>query len=408
MFRRLWIGNSLSSLGSSLTTYAVVLQVFRLTHSSFSVGLVGLCYALPSIIVALAGSALVDRIPKRTIILVGTSIQALISTALTAQAFHQSDSTLLLYGLLILQGLVSGLNAPAKRALVPALLDSDQLAGGSALQMMTMHAARMFGPALAGLLTAALGLRYCYLIDAVSFLVAIIALSKIRVPLPTKTDKPQSHLRSVLEGLRFVHSTKVIFVALLSDTSAMFLAMPLALFPAINAERFGGDPTTLGLMSSALAVGGVLGSLLSGPLGRVSRQGVAMLIAAGLWSIAIAGFALSSDFAVALLFLGVAGGGDVTSVIMRSAILQRVTPPTLMGRVSAAEFAVGAGMPQLGSFRAGVVGSLTTPTFGVLSGGLTSLAAIVLIALSSRSIRTLSFQPTSQRGDEPSLPPVAS
>jgi MFS family permease len=155
--------------------------------------------------------------------------------------------------------------------------------------------------------------------------------------------------------------------------------MPIALVPAINADRFGGHPETLGLMTTAIAMGGILGSGLSGTASRIDRRGLAVLGAGATWGAGIAIFGLAGQFWLALLALAVAGAGDSTAVILRTAIVQELTPDELRGRVTAAEFAAGAGVPQLGNTRAGIVGSLTSPGVSAVTGGVSAIAGAVVI-----------------------------
>jgi MFS family permease len=190
----------------------------------------------------------------------------------------------------------------------------------------------------------------------------------------------QPGLRAVLDGWRFVWHNRVLSAALLSDLNATVLAMPIALFPAINAERFGGSPRTLGLLTTALAVGGIVGSGLSGPVGRVRRQGRAMLLAIAVWGAALAGFGLVDGLAATLAMLALAGVADVSSVVLRTTVIQLATPDSFRGRVSAAEYVVGAACPELGNFRAGTVASLTSPAISAVSGGLACIAGAGLIA----------------------------
>jgi MFS family permease len=157
--------------------------------------------------------------------------------------------------------------------------------------------------------------------------------------------------------------------------------MPIALFPAINAERFGGHAETLGLLTTAVAVGGILGSALSGPVSRVTRQGLGMLVAGAVWGAGLVGFGLSGVFWLAFLTLVIAGAGDVTAVVLRTALVQGVTPDEFRGRVASAEYVVGAGAPQLGNFRAGAVASLTSSTTSAVSGGLATIAGAALVGV---------------------------
>lgn len=368
-----------------MTNYAVLLQVFRITHSSFSVGLVGLAVAVPSVVVALVSGAVLDSLDLRRLVLAATSIQVVLSALLAVQAFADLRLVWLLYLLVALKATVGGMSEPARRTFMPRLLRRDQLAAGAALRSIAGHGSLTIGPALAGLVAAAFGLKVCYAVDAGSFFFSLYGVAR----LPALSDLPRSRsgARAAWEGFRFIFSEQAVLGALLADMSATFLGMPIALFPAINAERFGGNPETLGLMTTAVAVGGIVGSVLSGPVSRISRQGLGMLAGACVWGAGLVAFGFSHAFWIALVSLAVAGSGDVSAVVLRTAIVQGTTPEALRGRVSAAEFAVGTGAPQLGNFRAGVVASLSSPTASAVGGGLSTVIGAGLIAVLLPSFR---------------------
>ena len=379
-YRRLWLGSSLSSVGSQMTQFAVALQVYLLTHSSAAVGVVGLVSAIPAITCGLLGGTVIDAVDRRRLVLFTSSLLALTSAALALQALAQLDQLWLLYVLVAVQSLLGSINAPARRTFMPRLLPPDQVPAGVALTMLTMHVSLVIGPTMAGLLTAAGGLKLCYLLDAVSFLAALYGVFRLPAMRP-EGGAVRPSLRAVAEGLRFLRRSQVLYGALLADVNATLLAMPFALFPAINAERFGGSPRTLGLFTASVAVGGILGSGLSGPVGRVTRQGRAMLIAGAIWGLSLAGFGTAHALVPTLVFLLVAGVADVSSVVLRSTIIQVGTPDAYRGRISAAEFVVGASVPELGNFRAGAIGSLTSPGFSAVAGGLAAAAGTAVLAL---------------------------
>ncbi len=379
-FRRLLAGSALSAIGGQMTSFAVALQVFLLTHSSLSVGLAGLFAAVPAIAVALAGGAVIDSLDRRTTVLTCTCAQAAVSGLLAWQAFAGAGQVWLLYGLVSCQAAVAGIGAPARRTFMPRLVRRDLLPAGAALQGLAMYGSLTTGPALAGLITAAAGLRACYLIDAISFGFSLYAVARLPSMRPRAGDsRPGPH--AIGEGLRFVFRSRVILGALLADTSATFLGMPTALFPAINAQRFGGHAQTLGLLTTAIAIGGILGSALSGPVTRLRRQGLGMLAAGSVWGAGLACFGLAGAFWLAFPALILASAGDSSAVVLRTALVQGAAPDELRGRVSAAEYAVGAGVPQLGNFRAGAVASLTSATASAVSGGLATIAGAALIGL---------------------------
>jgi MFS family permease len=374
------VGSALSAVGSQMTTFAVALQVYTLTHSSVAVGAVGLAAAAPAIALGLIGGSLVDAVDRRVLVLVTSSCLALVSAAFAAQAFADLGQLWPLYLLVALQSLLNALNNPARRTFMPRLLRADQVAVGSALNMLALYCGVIAGPALAGVVAAAWGLKVCYLIDAVSFGAALYGVARLPA-MPPQAGGARPGLRSVGAGLRFIRGNRIVTGAFLADLSATVLGMPIALFPAINAERFGGSAQTLGFLSAAVAVGGVLGTAFSGPVGQVTRQGRAMLIAGVVWGAGLVGFGLAHSLWLTLLMLAIAGAADVTSVVFRTAMVQLATPDGYRGRVSAAEYIIGAACPQLGNFRAGAIGSLTSPSVSAVSGGLSTIVGAAIISL---------------------------
>ena len=156
--------------------------------------------------------------------------------------------------------------------------------------------------------------------------------------------------------------------------NATFFALPVSLFPAINAQRFGGDPRTLGLFTAAIGVGGLVSAIFAGPLRHASRHGLVMLACVAVWGGGFALFAVAPTLWLTLLALAIAGLADTFTVVVRGIIVQEETPDRFRGRVNAADFLVGAGGSQLGSLESGLVGSLTTPVISALSGGLLTVA----------------------------------
>ncbi|HST86388.1 MAG TPA: MFS transporter [Kineosporiaceae bacterium] len=379
-FRRLWVGSSLSIVGSMMTSFAVTLQVWTLTESVAAVGAVGLAAGLPAVVLGLVGGTIVDAFDRRTLVLITSSALAVISAAFTLQAFAGLDQLWLLYLLVALQSLLSSVDGPARRTFTARLIPPQQFPAATALMMLSMHSSVTVGPLLAGALSAGGGLKTCYLIDTITFAGALYGVARLP-PMRTDPDAGRPGLTAIVEGLRYIRTNRVVAGALLADLSATVLGMPFALFPAINSERFGGSSISLGMLTAAVAVGGILASGLSGPVGRVSRQGAAMLIAGAVWGVGLLGFGLAGSLWLAVLMLMVAGGGDAISVIFRVSMIQSLTPDRYRGRTSAAEYVIGAACPKLGDFRAGAVGSLASPTVSAISGGLTTIAGAALIAV---------------------------
>jgi len=388
-FRRLWAGTSLSAVGGALTTFAVTLQVYDITRSPVAVGLIGLAIMVPLLTVGLLGGPLIDAVDKRILIGVCTCAAMAVSAALTVQAFLGLRMVWLLYLLVAVESAIGAVNAPARRALTPALLSAGDLAAGLALQRLTFQITLIAGPALAGLIAAAphLGLAGCYLIDTVSFCAALYGTARLP-PMKAEGSSPErSRLAAVADGISFIARTPVLAGAFIADLNATFFGLPTSLFPAINAARFGGDPRTLGLFTTAIGVGGLVSAVLSGPLTRVSRQGLAMLASASVWGGGFAVFAVTRSLWLTLLALAVAGAADTVTVVLRGIIVGTVTPRRFRGRVMAVDYVVGAGGGQLGSLEAGAVGSLTSPEVSALTGGLLAVLGTVAIGAALPAFR---------------------
>ncbi|HZZ96783.1 MAG TPA: MFS transporter [Jatrophihabitantaceae bacterium] len=379
-YRRLWFGTTFSSLGSAMTNFAVILQVYLRTHSSAAVGGVGLAIAVPSITFGLFGGTIVDAVDRRRLVLITQTCMMAVSVGLAAQAFAGGRVLWLLYALVAVEALFASINAPARRTFMPRLLPKDQIPAGAALTMLTMHTSVLVGPLLAGLIVPVGGLKACYAIDAVSFLAALYGVFRLP-PMRPEGEPLRPGLRAVVDGLRFLGQSRVLTGVLLADMSATLLAMPIALFPAINAERFGGSPRTLGLLNAGLAIGGLLATVFSGPVGRIRRPGLGVLVCGGIWGAALAAFGVVDGLFATMAFLIIAGVADVTSVVLRSTIIQLASPDNYRGRINAAEIIVGGSVPQLGNFRSGAVAQASTTTISAASGGLAAIGGAALVAL---------------------------
>ena len=258
-FRTLWVGTTLSAVGGALTIFALPLQVYDITRSPFAVGALGIVRLVPTLTIGLLGGALTDATDRRKLVLLTTFGQATLAAVLAAQAFAGLSAVWLLYLLAALSSALSAVSQPARRTLIPSLLRPEQLAAGLALNRVSFQVMMTGGPALAGVITAAAGghLQACYLLDTVSFAGSVYGVARLpAMPPQPGADRPGP--RAIAQALGFLRQSPVLAGALLADLNATIFGLPVALFPAINAERFGGNPTTLGLFTTAIGVGGLV------------------------------------------------------------------------------------------------------------------------------------------------------
>ncbi|MBA2811088.1 MFS transporter [Streptomyces sp. KM273126] len=385
-FRRLWIGQTLSGLGSQMTAVAVMFQIWQTTGSTAWTGAVGLAQAIPLVTLGLFAGSVVDRVDRRKFYLFTTGGQAVCSLLLALQGFLGNVPVGGVLLLVAAQSCFTAGGGPASRTFIPHLLPEHQLAAGLALRRIAFQGAMLAGPALGGLITGGLGVGTCYVIDAVTFAAAFYgAFGLPRMKPGGEPARPG--LRGVLDGLAFLVRTPVIRGALVTDLATTVLSMPISLFPLINSERFGGNPRTLGLYLTAIAVGGTIASLLSGTFTRLPRPGLVMLGGSAAWGAALTLFGMSPDPWTGLAFLVLAGAADTVSVVSRSTIVQMHTPNELLGRVSAAEQVVGQAGPDIGNLRGGLVADATTGTTALISGGLLCLGAVAMVGATTPGLR---------------------
>ncbi len=378
-FRRLWLGQGVSFIGSMITSAALPYQVFHETDSSLAVGLLGVVQLGPLLVFSLIGGAFADSIDKRRLLL-GVNVAALaVSGALMINASLDQPQVWLLYVLGALSSGIFGVTYPVTRSLLPLLLDDELRPAAYALQSTYGSFGMMAGPAVGGALIGGLGLGFAYSVDVATYVLALVAFAGL-APSPPVPGAERASRDSVLQGLRFLRGHSVVMSVFGIDLLAMIFGMPRALMPAL-AERLGGGPTLYGLLLSSVAAGAFVASMTSGWATRVQRQGRAVLIAVAVWGITIAIAGLSLSPILVLTMFAIVGGADMISGIYRSAIAAAVTPDDLRGRVSGVEIAVYAGGPVLGDVEAGVVGGLVGVPFAIVSGGLACVAAAGAFAL---------------------------
>jgi MFS family permease len=379
-FRRLFVGQTISTFGSEIAAVAAPFQLYTLTHSTLQVGLLSLCELFPLLTLTIVGGALADAIDRRRLLFVTEILLALVALGFAANASLKEPRVWAIYVLVTLSMSIYSLGVAGMSTVIPRLVERHELAAANAIENVYGSTSNVAGPALGGALIALLGLRGAYVLDAATFAASLWSVWRLP-PLPPARDAERPSLRTIAEGFGFARRTKVLLGMFLVDSNAMVFGMPRALFPALAIHRFGGGAGILGLMYAAPYAGAFVSSVLSGWIGHVRRQGVIVAVSAALWGVAIAAFGFAESLWPALFLLAAAGAADNVSAVLRGTILWTVTPDHLRGRVSGIEFAQVAATPALGNVEAGLVASLTSIRFSIVSGGLACIGGTVLIAL---------------------------
>ena len=378
-FRLLWSGNLVSLIGRQMTVVAVPYQVYVLTRSSVAVGLIGVAQLVPYVAMSLVGGAIADRFDRRRLLLVTQVLLAASSMVLVVAAASGPGDIWLLYLMAAVISAVSAVNLPTESAIVPNLVPRRQLASALSLDFAQFQASLAVGPAIGGVVIGALGLPVAYAIDVATFGASIAAVFLI-APQPPAGGEHDPPLRAIAEGFRYVFRQKAIMGGFAIDLNAMIFGMPRALFPALAEATYHAGPVGLGLLYAAPGAGAVVGSLLSGFVGRIRHQGRAVIYAAAIWGAGIALFALAGfSLWVGLVLLALAGAADIISAVARNTVLQTIAPDRLRGRMSAANSMVVVGGPFIGDVRAGTMGQAFSPQLSLLSGGIVCVALCAVI-----------------------------
>lgn len=377
-FRLMWTGNTMSAVGSMLTRVAVPLQVYDLTHSSWKVGLTGLLTVGPVMVCSILGGALADVSDRRRTLLRGLLIGTVLSSLLALNA-ATTPHLWALYLLAVLVGANMAVVSPASRSAVPALLPPELYPAAQALQMLTFTGASVLAPAIAGFLVRSVGAQWTYGIDAVSFLLCFVSVSRMR-PIPPNNKGDRFRPGLVLEGFRSLKGRHAVQGSFYADLIAMIFGMPIALFPAMAEARFGGHDRLVGLLYAALPFGAMVATIFSGWTRRVTRHGRVVVLSVVVWGLAITLLGAINGIVFTLICLAVSGAADAVSGVSRSAMLQQATPPELQGRMQGVGMAVWVCGPYLGDFEAGGVAALTSLDASIILGGVACVAGIVALA----------------------------
>lgn len=388
-FRIVFLARTVSLLGLGLAQVALPVQVYGLTGSSAQVGLVSLAMAIALLCGTLTGGVLADRVDRRLLIVRARTLAILASAILLVNAAIPEPTLWALYLADITNGFAGGLSSTVLMAVTPALVGRRHLAAAGALMTLTTQVGAIVGPSAAGLLIAGPGLVTTYGITLAATVVTAIALRALR-DLPPAADpgtERQHPLRAMAEGLRYVVRTRVLLGLMVIDLFPMLLAMPYALFPAVGAERFGGNPTAVGLLYTAPAIGAMAAALTSGWISQLRRPGPVLAGAVLVWGLAVLAFGLSQAMWVAMAFLVVAGFGDTVSEILRRALIQAYTPDHLQGRVSSLWLSQATVGPAAGNAVSGIAGRLLGTTVAIVGGGALCAAGAVASGAGMRELR---------------------
>lgn len=378
---------------SQLQAVVVGWQVYSITHDPLSLGLIGLAEALPFIAVALPGGYLADRLNRRTLSVVSLCVLALCSLGLlglsASPALLERTGVAPIYALIFVSGVARGVLQPARSAMSADIIPRSMYENAIAWRSSTWQTAAVIGPAVGGLLYGYSGPVAAYAADVAVTLFAVFGFMIVRYDPSERSSRELSVFEGLLSGLRFVWREPVILAAMSLDLFSVFLGGAEALLPVFASEILKVGPQGLGILRAAPAAGAVLMGVYLAHRGPIERAGRAMLVAVATFAVAIIAFGLSRSFALSAVLLTVSGMADNVSVVIRSTLLQLLTPPEMLGRVSAVNSVFVGSSNELGAFESGVAARLLGTVPAVVLGGAAALAVVGLTAKAVPQLRRL-------------------
>jgi MFS family permease len=381
------------NLATQLQGVVVAWQVYALTQDPLSLGLIGLAEAIPFIGFALLAGHLADRRHRLRISRAAIAALLVCSVALLSYTLYpgllQRGRVWPVYVIIFLSGIARSFLQPARTALSAELVPRPLFPNAVTWRSSTWQLAAVLGPALGGLLYGFGSATAAYSADVALMLVALFALARIRHAPPPPPPSDDSVLQSLASGVRFVRSQPVILGALTLDLFSVLFGGAVALLPVFAAKILHVGPEGLGLLRAAPAAGAVAMSVLLAHRPPMRRAGRTLLVNVALFGVAMIGFGLSRNFFLSLGLLAASGMVDTVSVVVRSTLLQVLTPDHLLGRVSAVNAIFIGSSNEIGAFESGVAAKLLGTVPSVVLGGLATLGVVAAVVVRVPELRRL-------------------
>ncbi|MGC2475722.1 MAG: MFS transporter [Candidatus Sulfotelmatobacter sp.] len=384
-FRLMWIGACTSSIGTWMQIVAQGWLIYRLSHSSFYLGLDQFLAGLPIFLFSLIGGVVADRTERRKILIISQYIQMASAGALTILVTIGVVHVWEILCLSFVSGLAQAFGGPAYQALIPTLVDRDDMPNAIALNSIQFNLAVTVGPALAGITLGRLGEKWCFGLNALSFLAPIISLSMISSRFfPQKST--DSMYKSLKQGIHFVWQQGAMVALIVLAFAMTFLSMPMRTYiPVFVKDIFHRGPETYGNLLSLMGVGSICGSLGVAGLGNISRKGrfaLSMLIVLGA---GIAGFSLSKALPLSYAMLLLVGASMMAVFATVTSLVQLSVTNEMRGRVmSVYNFAFRGGMPMGNLVSSWLVPIFTAPIVLSVNGMLLIVVAVYFLVVQRR------------------------
>jgi MFS family permease len=387
-YRLFFLGQGTSLVGTWITRVATGWLVYRLTGSALLLGVVGFAGQIPTFLVAPFAGVFVDRRDRRQVLLVTQVLSMVQSAALAALALSGTITVAWVLALQICQGLINAFDMPARQSMVVEMIESrDDLPNAIALNSSLVNGSRLVGPAIAGVLIAAVGEGWCFALDAASYVAVIASLRAMRLVPRVRAATRGKVLADLAAGFRYAAGFGPIRSVLLLLAMISFTGMPYTTLMPVFARRLGGGPDALGLLMGSIGLGAVTAALWLASRKSVLGLGRVLVTAGTTFGVGLLLFAWSRWMWVSVPVLALTGAGMMVTMAGSNTLLQTLVDEDMRGRVMSFYAMAFFGMAPFGSLAAGSLGDWIGAPATVAGGGVLTLVAVGLFAIRLPELR---------------------
>jgi MFS family permease len=389
-YRRWFLGQLVSLVGTGMQITAQGFLVFELTHSTVYLGYVGFASGAPSLLLMLFGGVIADRIARRRLLLLTQSSMMLLALILAGLSFTQLVQPWHIVVLALLLGTLNAFDAPAAQAFVLELVDRQDLPNAIALNATLFNLATVVGPTVAGLTYAAFGAAWCFALNGLSYVAVIVALLLMRLPDHVAAPRAESALAQVREGVRYTLANPLLRTLMaIPAVAVLFVAVYQTLLPAWAVDVLGGTATTNGLLQSARGFGSLLGALMIASLSQTARRGRWLTIGMVAYPALVLAFAGVRALPLSVVALIGVGWGGMVLYNTANTLLQLHVPDALRGRVMSIYSLIMFGGMPLGALWAGTLAQVMGAPWTLTASALIALVFAALFWLQIPQLRKL-------------------
>jgi MFS family permease len=383
-YRLYFFGQSVSLIGTWMQRTAVYWLVYAKTGSPVMLGVTVFANQFPSFIFSIAGGVASDRY-NRYYILLGSQVASLLQALLMSWlVFTGNDTVGQIIGLSVLLGIINAFDVPSRQAMVYDMVDhKEHLPNAIALNSSTVHAARLIGPAVSGIVLEAYGAQSCFLVNAVTFVAMIFSVLMMKLPAYKKHERSHTAMKDLANGLRYLQNTPSISNVMLMLATVSLISLPyITLLPLYAREVYNGEASTFGYLNSFVGLGALGGAIFLASLPRGTDLKKVLFVNTILFGTGLLGFSYLTNLPLALAFMALTGFGMMSQTTISNTIIQTTVAPAMRGRVISYYAMAFFGMQPLGALMIGFMSQeLGAPKTILLQGVCTIVIALIFLPL---------------------------